>query len=468
MEISFIADIARNFFTDYFDPRDPRKKIKDIFKIAKHYIRGSFFFDLIACLAWPLHLALKDSYSPDTVSLIYLLRLFRLGKIFILMNMQAFTSNMREWFRNRLVKQISRNAIIGQDKERDRTKIMLQIFIVKGFQVFRLLLFILILSYFMGTLWFIMTKHTTDHPDEFTFYNVNGLADKTDMENVTIVVYFMFTTLSTVGFGDYNPKSEIERVIMTLILIIGVACFSWIMGQFIEILFQVQAVTGDNEDSVTLYRWLLILKNFNNNKPLPPDMVARFERYFQYFWKNNKNSAIQSEDDLALMSELPVSIQSNIYKDFLFQDFLELFKVHFVFEKPSQMQDKKGLTKYYDWEDTQFSSFMIKLLQALEPRNYIQGEYIFEEGDEVDEQIYVISRDLRKPMDSTGIYAVGFKHNQQKYFHVRLGPKTIIGGYENIFERPAEYTYKALMPVDAYGLRKRDLKPLLSEETEFK
>ena len=51
---------------------------------------------------------------------------------------------------------------------------------------------------------------------------------------------------------------------------------------------------------------------------------------------------------------------------------------------------------------------------------------------------------------------------------MRLGPKTIICGYENLFERPAEYTYKALMPVDAYGLRKRDLKPLLNEELEFK
>mmetsp|Transcript_20462 Transcript_20462/g.27656 ORF Transcript_20462/g.27656 Transcript_20462/m.27656 type:complete len:167 (+) Transcript_20462:1513-2013(+) len=111
---------------------------------------------------------------------------------------------------------------------------------------------------------------------------------------------------------------------------------------------------------------------------------------------------------------------------------------------------------------------MIKLLQALEPRAFSQGEYIFEEGDEVDEHIYVISRDTRKPINSTGIYAVGFRYQQQKYFHVRLGPKTIICGYENLFEKNAEFTYKALMPVDAYGLRKRDLKPLLSEELELK
>ena len=170
------------------------------------------------------------------------------------------------------------------------------------------------------------------------------------------------------------------------------------------------------------------------------------------------------------MAELPVSIQSNIFKDFLFEDFLALFKVHFIFKKPQHFQDKQGLIKYYDWADQQYSDFMIKLLQALEPRAYTQGEYIFEEGDEIDEQIYVISRDTRKVgyLNNTGIYAVGFKHGHQRYFHVRLGPKTIICGYENLFERPAEYTYKALMPVDAYGLRKRDLKPLLNDELEFK
>lgn len=52
-------------------------------------------------------------------------------------------------------------------------------------------------------------------------------------------------------------------------------------------------------------RWLLLLKNFNNNKPLPPKMTSDFEKYFEYYWKNDKNVAISSEEDLAIMSELP-------------------------------------------------------------------------------------------------------------------------------------------------------------------
>ena len=51
------------------------------------------------------------------------------------------------------------------------------------FRVFRLVLFILILSYFIGTIWFIITKHTTDlnaEPPEFTFYNEYSLNEKSD------------------------------------------------------------------------------------------------------------------------------------------------------------------------------------------------------------------------------------------------------------------------------------------------
>jgi len=49
-------------------------------------------------------------------------------------------------------------------------------------------------------------------------------------------MYYSFTSLTTVGFGDYNPRSEFERIFCAMILLFGVAIFSYIMGNFIEIL----------------------------------------------------------------------------------------------------------------------------------------------------------------------------------------------------------------------------------------
>jgi hypothetical protein len=108
-----------------------------------------------------------------------------------------------------------------------------------------------------------------------------------DIENTA------FTTLSTVGFGDFNPKSEVERIVTTFILLVGVATFSYIMGQFIDILMNLQSVTADNEDSENLSKWLGLLAHFNKSSPLPKDMTKRFEHYFEYYWANDKNYAIK-------------------------------------------------------------------------------------------------------------------------------------------------------------------------------
>ena len=123
----------------------------------------------------------------------------------------------------------------------------------------RLIILILILSYFLGTFWFIMTMHSTNSPDQFTFYNENNLAEKTNAANITIMIYYMFTTLSSVGLGDFNPKSETERLIIAFILLIGCTCFSYIMSQFMEIVIDLKYMMAANENSEIMWRWFRIL-----------------------------------------------------------------------------------------------------------------------------------------------------------------------------------------------------------------
>ena len=45
--------------------------------------------------------------------------------------------------------------------------------------------------------------------------------------DITIqLMYFSFTTLTTVGFGDLHPVSNHERVIILIVLMFGIAAFS--------------------------------------------------------------------------------------------------------------------------------------------------------------------------------------------------------------------------------------------------
>ena len=61
-------------------------------------------------------------------------------------------------------------------------------------------------------------------------------------KRVLINTYFAFTTLSSVGFGDYYPVSVVERAIFTMVFLFGVALFSFIMGELQNMLKKIQSL----------------------------------------------------------------------------------------------------------------------------------------------------------------------------------------------------------------------------------
>ena len=63
------------------------------------------------------------------------------------------------------------------------------------------------------------------------------MTDDTAREKLIKVVYFVFTSLTTTGFGDFYPVSKLEKLIGSqFLLLFGVALFSYITGSLIQIL----------------------------------------------------------------------------------------------------------------------------------------------------------------------------------------------------------------------------------------
>lgn len=192
----------------------------------------------------------------------------------------------------------------------DNNKIMDQIKISYVFKVFRLVIILFTISYFIGTLFYVFSNLTKDRPN---FVGANFSADESDIDRLIVVIYFAFTTLTTVGYGDYHAINNQERILFSFILLFGTAVFSFIMGNFIEILMSYKDVTADNEDSQSLTSWFGLMARFNKGRPLPKEMTRRIEAYFEYYWQNDKNYAIQSEEDKRFMKELPKPIRRNVY-----------------------------------------------------------------------------------------------------------------------------------------------------------
>ena len=57
-----------------------------------------------------------------------------------------------------------------------------------------------------------------------------------DGRNLVISCYFIMTTLATVGYGDLVPQTKIEKIISIIIMIVGIGFFSYIMGNFTDVL----------------------------------------------------------------------------------------------------------------------------------------------------------------------------------------------------------------------------------------
>jgi hypothetical protein len=89
-------------------------------------------------------------------------------------------------------------------------------------------------------------------------YNMKATNPADDMlptEKTVLLMYFAFTSLSTVGFGDYHPISEYESIFCALILLLGVSIFSYIMGEINEILTQYQALEAELDDGDQLTKF---------------------------------------------------------------------------------------------------------------------------------------------------------------------------------------------------------------------
>ena len=130
-------------------------------------------------------------------------------------------------------------------------------------KIIKVTLVIFNVAYFFGVIWFVFADITWDviepiyedlTPDHNLDYFMNyyKLEENSQMRNTVISCYFAFTTLSTVGFGDFHPESNIEKWVGTVVLLLGVAMFSFLLGQFIEILEKYQALNAELEDADNL------------------------------------------------------------------------------------------------------------------------------------------------------------------------------------------------------------------------
>ena len=156
---------------------------------------------------------------------------------------------------------------------------------------------------------------------------------RSDLHKMILLLYMSFTTLSTVGFGDFHPKSDNERILTIFIMVLGVAIFGYVMGSLLVIIENFKEYDKENNEGDELSKFFGMLKWYNYDVDIEIDRKRKIEIYFEYYWINNKNQSVDDEEEIAMLEQLPEDTQNTIYTEFLYKDFLKTFKSVFKFQK---------------------------------------------------------------------------------------------------------------------------------------
>ena len=228
--------------------------------------------------------------------------------------------NLVKRFRLRRLNQlIKRKPEMADDTSLAETDHLIgKILIIKYvLNILKLAIIIVCSSYILGTFWLVLCEYQEKFIDDTNyvdFYEENpdsdqyperflvyfGMLDKDPFERLIIVTYFAFTSLSTVGFGDYHPRSDSERLLCAFILLFGVAIFSLIMGTFTEILDEFRDFNKSIDYGDDLARFFGLLKKYNNRESIDLTLKRNIEAHFDYKWTMDKNQMLEAAEDQML------------------------------------------------------------------------------------------------------------------------------------------------------------------------
>lgn len=165
-------------------------------------------------------------------------------------------------------------------------------------------------------------------------------------DRTVLMLYFALTTLSTVGYGDYHPVSLPEMIYTCIVMLGGVAFFSYIMGNFIEIISNYEAKMGNLDKSDELSDWILSLDRFTNKtkKNMSISLVNSVISNINYLWDHDRLGCFDENDPT--FNLLPSYIKNELIFKYLYSDIFSLYpRFFFPKSRPNMRNDKYFLSQ---------------------------------------------------------------------------------------------------------------------------
>lgn len=162
------------------------------------------------------------------------------------------------------------------DYQQNRTRIEAKILSANILKTLKIIFYTILIVYFVGTYLFVLSlaSFTFVHGADAEEESAQSISNSHAMQLIGLTAgrrqlinfYFALTTLSTVGFGDFYPKTDIERVIGIFVIFLGVAIFAYIIGEFLTMVTRIKDFIEDPFDDDNLEGFFGMLQSYNGGR----------------------------------------------------------------------------------------------------------------------------------------------------------------------------------------------------------
>lgn len=360
MDTFFILDVILNFFVPFYNFEETLIKSKR--KIAINYIKSWFLLDVLACIPTGSITGLVNYYmlkSDSKNKILSLNQTARFGKFY------------------RVIK-ITQLFKILKIANKDKIKYIQSINIFEDMNIssalrrlFKFFVGFLIVSHVVSCIWIFFGS--LENPN---WIYVNNYVDNSNLDLYLYSIYFIWSTIFTIGYGDIIPVNSAERFFTILLMFIGILTYSFVVSALGNILTNKDVITKKYITS------LEILHAIKRKHHVPDEFYDKVVKYLHYNYKFNKNEKFN------FINDIPLRLKNNLLHN-MYRDIITNFK-------------------FLKFENEDFKS---KVVLSLRPAFSIKGEYIIVENEYIEEFLL-----MRRGMLSVNL---GSKYDEVKIIEIR-------------------------------------------------
>ena len=185
----------------------------------------------------------------------------------------------------------------------------------------------------------------------------NNLQDKSFMDLYIASLYYLMTTLTTVGYGDISSYyNNFEIIFGIFILIVGTCAYSWILTYISNY------IKKNNEKFIDFEEKMKILSEIKLDYPnLDQNLYDRIKRYLNY------NKSEYKLNLKFILESLPSSLQNNLIIE-IYKPIIQNFQFFKSFEN---------------------SDFFVKIVTSMKPILSMKDDILIQEGDIIEDIIFI-------------------------------------------------------------------------------